>query len=886
MSRTTTFSSLLRPFVIATFAIAISACSLAASTDTETKTDPRREADALIRAGNHAEAAARCQAIVKDSSADTALRFDLGIKAAGVLRNPLGLIDAAEETLTILEGLDLTPEQKVALQQQQWILAVYGYSPRDPEMLEQRGVALVNNPDAALNLRANTLKSLINFCHAMRDVKDKARPLATAEAFLSENELPINDEVGVREMLQRTYNVLKDLPAASTHAQTIFSATNAPAASRATACEYLAQPLMDAGDVTQARALLRQPLAFTDLNPAVTAKILERIGRTHLLKDELAEALKVYQEAYTYFNTPEMTTAVTSLSANALAEFLRFEEAAQLWLKIDQPLNAADVYDLPKSPFADKARAIRLAVLEDANRPEAERRRAYPAFLTQDRADIPVATRYYNLFITDNTNAAASLFVQKITRGGQGTAYFGDAEGSIRYFEWLKPLVKTNPDFKSTVGALNAYASLRRLDDATALAREAAAYETFTPQEIYQMKMTLAGLGMRNENANEKALQTVFAKTDAAAVKSTELTPAERASAIELTGATLLHGRLESAARAIDAFRLSLYAAEPRKHYTVTYSAKPIAGLDVWKTVAPKTEKQAMDRKYGGSLDFLATDVSTGDRGAGIGDETSGAPSRLPEISFICDVNGIHFRCDTFDSRAREVEAKLLGAGSYEGYIAPGANQPYICYLVDIQSGKFTFYNTTYENRNHRRVTEEDTTRWRGEHQFNDDGYSSYLFLSWEAFMDKIPESGAVWDFENVLWGREGNRSWNGLKSIHGRSTWGALVFDLPVEAQTAIKRKLIFKALANYQAEKRTGHHQEGVLDFWMDPVIGDTAFYSLHLEPLVKQLDTYIPLVKADMSDADVEKVFLEAVPAWNNIPYIAADLRRQFLAKMFTE
>lgn len=886
MSFTTKLACLLRPLYLMVLAVAIATGALAAPPAVETKPDPRREADALIRGGQHAEGVALCQTIVNDSAADNELRFEMGLKAANSLRNPLGQPEAAEKTLKTLESLKLTPQQKVSLQNSQWILAVHGYKVRDLDLVELRGKTLINNTDASLTQRADILKNLIIFCYSARTAEDKARPLAMAEAFLAENKLDIAPEVGVREMLQRTYNALGDETAATTQARAIFSAPTAPPASRIAACEYLSGAFIAAGDLKGARALLREPLAFPDLNPSLIAKILDRVGRTYLLQDQLDEALKVYKEADQYFKTPEMTQEVTKLSAKALVEFLQFEKAAQLWLAIKQPLEAADIYDLPLSPFADKARALRLAVLEDTTRPAEERRRAYPAFLTQDRADVPIAVRYHDVFITDNTNGAIRLLSRKmVLPNGLSVAFYGDFEGSIRYFMWLKSLVTPNPDFKTTLCAINAYVALGRFDDAVALAKEAIEYKTFTPQEVYQMKMTVTGLAMRDPKADENALHALFVKADAAATKATELTSADRASAIEFLGATLLHARLEPATRASDKLRVSLYAPEPRKHYTVNYSATPISGLDAWQSFAPKTEKQSMDRKYGGTLEFLATDVSTGDRGAGIGGEADAASIRFPEISFISDVNGLHFRCETFDPQAREVEAKLLGAGSFEGYIAPGENQPYICYLIDAQTGTFSFYNTTYENRNHRRITTEDPTRWRGEHRFSDEGYTTYLFLSWEAFIDKIPESGAVWDFENILWGRTGNRSWNGLKSIHGRSSWGALVFDLPAKAQTAIKRKLIFGALANYKAEKRTSHHHEGVLDHWKDPVVGDAEFYSLHLEPLISKMDEYIPLVKADMSDADVEKVFTEAVPSWNNMPYIAAALRRQFLAKTLT-
>ena len=174
------------------------------------------------------------------------------------------------------------------------------------------------------------------------------------------------------------------------------------------------------------------------------------------------------------------------------------------------------------------------------------------------------------------------------------------------------------------------------------------------------------------------------------------------------------------------------------------------------------------------------TDVATGARGEGIGTDADAKKQKPTEISFICDDNGLHFRFDAYDERAAEVKARLLGAGSYEGYIAPGENQPYICFLIDLQSGRLDLYNTTYDTMHHRRVTADRSHLYRGEHRFREDGYTTYVFLSWQAYAEKIPEAGTVWDFENAHWGRSGSSTWNGLESIHGRSTWGALVFDIP----------------------------------------------------------------------------------------------------------
>ena len=95
----------------------------------------------------------------------------------------------------------------------------------------------------------------------------------------------------------------------------------------------------------------------------------------------------------------------------------------------------------------------------------------------------------------------------------------------------------------------------------------------------------------------------------------------------------------------------------------------------------------------------------------------------------------------------------------------------------------------------------------------------------------------------------------------------------------------MVFKALASYKGEKRTSHHHEGALDHWLDSAVGDPEFYEARLRPLVERLDSYIPLVKADMSDADVEKVYNEALFGWNNLRDLVDAERRKYLAEKLT-
>ncbi|NLF21680.1 MAG: hypothetical protein GX590_00810, partial [Lentisphaerae bacterium] len=713
-----------------------------------------------------------------------------------------------------------------------------------------------------------------------RAAEQKARPVPVVERLLAQGVLPIAEEVRLRENLQRTLRALGRRDAELDQARVIMAATNAPAASRVTACVSLAQPLVDREDYAAAEEHLRQAFAFAGLDPAAVAQIVEAIGRLYLLREQVEQAGAIYREAYRFFATPEMTNRVVRLTAAALAEDLRFEDAARLWLDCGGRLEAAEVLDAPASPFAERARELRLQVLEDASAPLETRATAYLAFLTHDPRDVPVAEKHHELFIRANTNRAISTFVNRITWNGRGTAYFGNFEGTLRYLGWLKPLVKPNLNYRTTVCAINAYAGLGRLDEAAALAREALDYAGFKPQETYQIRLTSAALEARAA-ADSAACAAALARAEMAAGKALGLSPAERADALAGVGATVMQGNLEAVARAVAALREGLYAPQPKKRYKVSYSARPITGIDTWDGAVPSVERQLMDRGYGGNMEFLVTDVATGNRGEGIGTDSAAAQRKPAEIAFVCDVNGLHIRIDAYDEQAAAVKAKLLGAGSYEGYIAPGENQPYICFLIDAQSGKFSFYNTTYDNQFHRRLNEEEISLWRGEHRFREDGYTTYLFLSWEVYAEKIPEAGAIWDFENVHWSRSGSFSWNGLKSIHGRSSWGELEFDIPAAGRTAIHRQLIFSALARYKSEKRTSHHHEGVLDHWLDPVVGDPAFYEDRLRPLVERLDALVPLVKADMSDADVARVRHEALFGWNNLRHIVAEERRKYLA-----
>ncbi len=57
--------------------------------------------------------------------------------------------------------------------------------------------------------------------------------------------------------------------------------------------------------------------------------------------------------------------------------------------------------------------------------------------------------------------------------------------------------------------------------------------------------------------------------------------------------------------------------------------------------------------------------------------------------------------------------------------------------------------------------------------------------------------------------------------------------------------------------------------------------VFYREMLQPVIDQLDSFVPLVTPEMEAATVEKVYEEAVDGWNNIRFIIEELRRRYLS-----
>ncbi len=286
-----------------------------------------------------------------------------------------------------------------------------------------------------------------------------------------------------------------------------------------------------------------------------------------------------------------------------------------------------------------------------------------------------------------------------------------------------------------------------------------------------------------------------------------------------------------------------------------------------------------LDRPYGDNLKLLQeTDTTIGRAGADSVDGKTGDHDTNFYVS--ADAQGIHLFFDAHDEHAQEVVDGLLRGSSFETYLSPGENQPYYFFYPRLPNSPVTTgptdFITMYPNARWRLPSTDDGT-FRNDIRRTPDGFGISMFLSWDLFYDKLPVDGTKWRFESIRWTRSGGFSFAGSQSVHNPSSWGDIIFSgLTPQNLNAIKRAIIFDAVAKYRDAKGITKP----VGQWNDPELGDPAFYQADVAPLLARLDKYADMVNKDMTAADADKIFNEAVPGWMEINYRVAALRAQYL------
>jgi hypothetical protein len=160
-----------------------------------------------------------------------------------------------------------------------------------------------------------------------------------------------------------------------------------------------------------------------------------------------------------------------------------------------------------------------------------------------------------------------------------------------------------------------------------------------------------------------------------------------------------------------------------------------------------------------------------------------------------------------------------------------------------------------------------------------DGGIGAYTFIPWLLVYDKLPSDSNRWRLGLQRYSKGGALTLGGTVHEIGRSL--ELAFDMPKERLLAVKRDIVTRAFAKYQADRKRA---DGV-SLWSDPVLGDPAFYTNAVLPVLEALDKAGETVGGAMTDSDVESLFETRVPDWMELSFKVAELRRDYLkAKLF--
>lgn len=482
-------------------------------------------------------------------------------------------------------------------------------------------------------------------------------------------------------------------------------------------------------------------------------------------------------------------------------------------------------------------------------------------------------------------------FVWGSANNGEDLFYNANYEIGTRMFESMMRYDPTNGirDVKMCRNGMHLYSRAGYADKAVATARYAVARfaSKMKPADKYLFNYVADIIPMtKTVNPGQKA-ESLKGAVKAVSDKVAKAVAAECGEAV--SGDAIVDG-LNAAAREANALACSALAAAiiayrdeikvplKNKTYDVFFSDATVTGYaDVLALIkAGKVKTSRFDRKFGGNYDMLYTDVATG-RGAV--DKNAGKDANeYTELAAVCDAKALHLVYIQHSADARAVEGGK-GRGGFECYIATGKNVPHTCFGPEID-GEMWFWDANYDSPDYKqfKLHKELLVTATG---FTDDTIISYVSFPWMMFRSRFaPANGDAWQFEAVNWGA-GGASWNGTDSVHGRSKFGALVFQMNDKQRTALLRNVIIKTAAAYKGSKNPGHNGgKGTVGFWRDPDAGDPEFYEKVLMPYVEKVEANLPLVKWNMSDTDVNKVAAESLAVWDCFQYTVDAMRYHYL------
>ena len=775
---------------------------------------------------------------------------------------------------------------------------------------EKDGAVKVEPAKAAVAAKPQTFQQA---CQAevarLRKVHMHAQPpevmkiVPPAWEFLRTNETDsakAADLVPVRAQLLKTLARGSDFKAGAALAKALWGDAKLAYDVRLVAADYLVRGALEDGRDEKTVAELLAPFKGVPLDKIGVNNYVELLRirtRPFIVRNDKAGALRCFAEGRAELQGPEgfkawMNGRIDPAEAAVYATFQDKRGQLDFWLRRGTRLEALRV--ISNGEVADEALGGKLAreiIVSDD--PKAGQVDAFCwlwgrdcEFCEQHLAEALGKT-------AASTNALVSRVGRLLASGnfhctyGEKTPAFAlDWPAAVRTWRLYRGLCAgagCKPAFAPTRNAVMAFAGLGDRAAAVAAADEGLANAAIKPEERAELRLMAGILKLTGDEdavaAGVKKLVEEVAKDCPAKEMRKRY---ERAAAVAVVSCD------DALARGVAKFyRGAMDVLKEPVVYTVRFSERPVGGAAGLATLPERPEESPFARSFGSDkLSFMLTDVSSGDRGnaAQGGKQEREHPVTLQVVA---DEWGVHFFYTFYDRRARQFESGELNAGSYESYLAPGDNQPYMCIMAyPRKDAVASIMNTPYNTPGHRRADPKDLRSFRSDTLFEDDRVVTYLAFSWDSFADHVPVDGGEWNFESVFWGPV-PCAWNGTRTIHGRSSWGRLRFALGEAARVKILRAQLFKAVNAYRAEQQpqggfATSPQLGVFDHWKDTAIGDPAFYAEVLKPLEERLDGVAARVKIGMSDDEVKEIVENHFAEFHDIRFTVARLRTEYLAK----
>jgi hypothetical protein len=236
------------------------------------------------------------------------------------------------------------------------------------------------------------------------------------------------------------------------------------------------------------------------------------------------------------------------------------------------------------------------------------------------------------------------------------------------------------------------------------------------------------------------------------------------------------------------------------------------------------------------------------------------------------DARGLHIYVHCQDEQVEQVLAGLTGGGSLEMSLRPGKGECYYQWIMELPSGKTSFYPWTSPNRHYRKIDD----YFKAEVAPVNDGFGVYMLLTWDLFYDKLPGDGDLWTFGLINWSRGGGFTW-GSGQVHDLERFGKIKFTGIDQYLPMVKRAIVMKAFANYK------NASASATTFWNDEVKGDRDFHDQVLLPRIEQFNELGKRVRPEMTPADVEMLFEQVVPDWMEFGYLVSELRTEHVQNM---